>query len=77
MTSGRGFNPVIRVLVVDDAILENTPLNLVILDVEIPGRDGLRLGFTRAPNESMTRIDIGWPLNNGGFAMTVGSEHQF
>lgn len=38
---------------------------------------GLRFGFTRAPNEPISRIDVGWPLNGGGFAVTVGSEHQF
>ncbi len=38
---------------------------------------GLRLGFTRAPNEPIGRIDFGWPLTEGGFALTVGAEQQF
>lgn len=38
---------------------------------------GLRLGFTRAPNEPTGRIDFGWPLTEDGFAVTVGAEQQF
>lgn len=38
---------------------------------------GLRLGFTRAPSEPTGRIDFGWPLTEGGFAVTVGAEQQF
>jgi hypothetical protein len=38
---------------------------------------GMRFGFTRAPGEPIGRIDLGWPLSDGGFAFTIGSEQQF
>ncbi len=38
---------------------------------------GVRLGLTRAPNEPTGRIDLGWPLSEGGFALTIGAEQQF
>jgi hypothetical protein len=38
---------------------------------------GMRFGFTRAPGEPIGRIDFGWPLSDGGFAFTIGSEQQF
>ena len=38
---------------------------------------GMRFGFTRFPNEPIGRIDFGWPLQVGGFAIKVGAEHQF
>ncbi len=38
---------------------------------------GMRFGFTRAPSEPIGRIDFGWPLTEGGFAVTVGAEQQF
>jgi outer membrane protein assembly factor BamA len=39
---------------------------------------GLRLGFTRAPNEPTSGFDIGFPLNStGDYSVTIGSDHHF
>ncbi len=51
--------------------------NIDLAELRYSAGFGLRLGFTRAPNEPLTRIDIGFPLDEGGWAVTVGSEHQF
>lgn len=46
-------------------------------ELEYSAGFGMRMGFTRAPSEPTGRIDFGWPLTEGGFAVTVGAEQQF
>ncbi|MFT5444490.1 MAG: hypothetical protein ACI8W3_003546 [Myxococcota bacterium] len=46
-------------------------------EVGVSAGFGMRFGFTRAPNEPTGRIDFGWPLSEGGFALTIGAEQQF
>ena len=65
------------VVFIDAGRAWNRGSNIDLEELKYSAGFGLRLGFTRAPNEPMTRIDIGWPPNHGGFAVTVGSEHQF
>lgn len=38
---------------------------------------GLRLGYTKSPNSRVGRIDFGWALNTGGFAISIGIDQQF
>jgi hypothetical protein len=47
------------------------------LDMNWAAGFGLRLGFTRMPHEPITRVDFGWSIPDGNFALTVGLEQQF
>jgi hypothetical protein len=38
---------------------------------------GVRLGYTKSPNSRVGRIDFAWPLNRGGFGVSVGVDQQF
>jgi outer membrane protein assembly factor BamA len=38
---------------------------------------GIRLGYTKSPNSRVGRIDFAWPLNRGGFGVSVGVDQQF
>jgi len=38
---------------------------------------GMRLGFSRMPQQPIFRLDFGWPIGEPGFAMTLGMEQQF
>ncbi len=38
---------------------------------------GARLAITRWPDEPVLRIDLGWPLSEEGFALSIGVEQQF
>jgi len=38
---------------------------------------GLRIGMSNLPRQPILRIDIGWPLQGGDYAVTIGQEQQF
>jgi hypothetical protein len=38
---------------------------------------GLRLGYTKSPNSRVGRIDFAWPINRGGFEVSIAVGQQF
>ena len=38
---------------------------------------GLRLGYTKSPSSRVGRIDFAWPINRGGFEVSIGVGQQF
>jgi len=38
---------------------------------------GLRLGYTKSPDSRVGRFDFAWPLNGGGFGISIGVDQQF
>jgi len=38
---------------------------------------GIRLGFSRLPDQPIFRLDFGWALGQDAYAVTVGTEQHF